>query len=172
MPQVKETNTAVDEGGLSAAGQMGPYLLKVPEGTDDSDRIGRRVEFFALHSELTYHIPASTTPALWDNVAVVREIFFIDHQCNGAQPATTDLLEDEPGLTSTLHSGYNSDNKDRFTIISDRFFKVQAAVGSSTWMQTGLTHKSLKQHINVLTTYSGSTGLLNTVRDNNILLGS
>ena len=126
-PQESKFYDSSDNTAVPQAGDIGPSLCLVTQGTGDSERLGRKIfpQSIGLKGSLTFAPAAGTVYG--DNV---RVILYIDHQSNGALPAVTDILQ-----AANYNQWRNLDNSARFTILHDKVYNVFARVGATnTWV--------------------------------------
>ncbi len=93
------------------------YVSGTPQGDDaEEDRTGLSV------SSNMYRVK------VWFNADLasrrVRVIVVRDMQCQGAMPAVTDVLE-----LAQIESGYNWNNRDRFSVLSDKNIHLPSNAG-------------------------------------------
>lgn len=87
----------------------------VGQGTDDTQRIGRRYTNVSI--QMRYNISVNSTTA---TSAVARVMLVQDRQVNGALPSLTDIL----ALSSDI-APMNLNNRDRFKVLYDQEHTVQ-----------------------------------------------
>jgi len=91
----------------------------VAQGTDYNQRIGRKfiMKSIMLRTGIAYGSGAAAN-SLGN---IVRVCVFYDAQTNAAAPAVTDVLQ-----TASYLSPMNLNNRDRFKIISDKWWNLEA----------------------------------------------
>lgn len=90
-----------------------------------------------------------------------RFIVFIDHQPNGAAPTVTDLL-----TASSVVANTNLDNRNRFTIVMDRMFQLNASAESGSKRNINVTIP-----LKMATTFnSGNAGTIADIQTNSLYL--
>lgn len=92
--------------------QISP-LTNIPEGVDESERIGRKVSVQSVG--LTFR-SSFTTPPAGEYVEAMRAMIVCDMQGNGTAPTITDILEE-----NRVDSFMNLNNQKRFKIIYDNY---------------------------------------------------
>lgn len=109
--ELKVIDTQVVTAPLLAAGTV-TLCNGVAQGTDFTDRIGRKVNVKSIH--LKYYIQAynSVDVPLGD---IIRVMLVWDSQTNGALAAVGDIL-----TAADVLSGVNLTNRDRFKVLFDK----------------------------------------------------
>lgn len=108
---------------VSSAGQFS--LLHVPTlGSDFTNRIGRKTNPKSLYIRGKLEITKTASVATATVGSTLnRLIILLDNQPNGAVPAVTDLLS-----SASPSSQLNPNNRDRFRIIKDKVYALDACV--------------------------------------------
>ncbi len=115
-PELKFFDTVVAGTALATTGIItSPSLNIVPQGTTESQRVGRKMIIKKIGMRFLLQFNSSTT----ETADVVRIIVVLDKQANGAAFAITDVLE-----TASEGSFNNMANKNRFTILMDRYESI------------------------------------------------
>jgi len=107
----------------ATAGSIQADFNGLAQGSAAGQRVGNRVNLtnFNLHAE------CAAGTKIRNEASTHRIILFIDKQCNGAAPAVTDILQ-----TASVYSFRNMYTLDRFVILKDKLFTLNAnAPGSS-----------------------------------------
>jgi len=111
-------NTALQPGYSGAV-----YLLNgVAQGTDYNQRLGREMVMRSLVLRGNVNIDIGTTTQ--DNF---RCMVVYDRQCNGGQPAVTDILDDSVTTPQQTFAAMNLNNRDRFTVVLDRMYALSSS---------------------------------------------
>lgn len=150
-----------NSGVISSSGTV-VALSTVGQGASESQRIGRSIliESIAVNGEALLPSAAGTS----NNTDTIRMITFIDTQPNGALPGVTDVLESASRL-----SHYNLSNKDRFAIIDDRKFPMNArAADTSPYDTTSQFH--FERTFRVYSHFSGTGSTIADVASNSICM--
>lgn len=92
----------------------------IQQGATVANRIGNKVVIRSLHLKINIAAAAAV-------VSTVRVMCVYDKQPNGAFPAITDVLLDQPAGVATAMGGLNIANKSRFQVLRDQFVSVDAA---------------------------------------------
>jgi len=126
--ELKTIDSGVGGSNGLAAGQFS-LLNGVATGTDYTSRIGRRI----CNKSLLYRLIVFPIITASDQTgSVLRVILLWDMQTNAALPAVTDILN-----TSDVMSPMNLNNRDRFKIIKDQWFCMNAAAYTASVLTGG-----------------------------------
>lgn len=93
----------------------------IQQGATVANRIGNKIVIKSLH------VKGSLVNAVPANVGVARLMLVYDTQTNGAFPAITDILLEQPLGAAMFYGGVNIANKSRFQIIRDKFYNLDSA---------------------------------------------
>jgi len=149
--ELKFVDTVTSAAG-TAAGAV-TLLNGVAQGTDYNQRIGRK---FTMKSIMCrFGISYGTGAAVNSVGNIVRVLIFYDCQTNLNTPAVTDVLQ-----TASYLSPMNLNNRDRFKIISDKWWSTEAFVITASQIDTGDFEPKIEKFykkIN-LETQNGGTG--------------
>ncbi len=150
-------------------------ILKIQQGSGESERIGRRIILTDILWNLTLEMPAlaiSTTPLTSEATEIFRLVIYLDKQCNGAIANTTTIFED-----TDIHSYRNIENASRYTILWDKTVTLTGRVVTA-WDGTNDTwtvpevFKRVKYHwkgrIPIEYNQTFTDGRIATIRSNNI----
>jgi len=161
-------------------------LLRIPQSTGESGRIGRKVRLRSLEIRFTYRLGGNA-----DNDAVVtiehefqtmRFIIVKDKQCNGANATYSEIFQHTGTVavpTTSVFAFRNLEYKERFTVLYDRRFTLNYKTMAVTLNQADdqLVRAPVEMtkniRINLKGTpieYSALTGLTAERRTNNILI--
>lgn len=128
----------------------------IPQGATVANRIGNKVVIKSIHYRAHLNAAAGT-------VGVVRLMIVRDNQPNGAFPAATDILLNQPAGALTGYSGVNIANKSRFAVLRDGFYPIDQA-------------QSLVHQVNLYikgrfdTEFGGNAGTIADLRTGSLLL--
>lgn len=92
----------------------------IQQGATVAQRIGNKVVVKSIHLKCNLGGVAG-------NLAAARIMLVYDKQPNGAFPAITDILLDQPAGAANFFSSLNIANKSRFQVIRDGFYNLDAA---------------------------------------------
>lgn len=140
----------------------------IAQGTTENERIGRKAIIRSISMRLWLSMPQEQDDADITGGDTIRYILFVDHQCNGANAVTLDLLE-----TATIESYRNLANKDRFTILCDNFVTMNRQVAHTDGTNTASTppYFVFRKHYwktDIPIEFDGTTGAITEIRSNNI----
>lgn len=116
--ELKVIENAATQANFASAGSVALYN-GVAQGTDFTNRIGRKVIVKSIHFK-AWVSPATSTDSPGD---ICRLMLVWDKQANSAAPAVTDIL-----TTADPFSGVNLNNRDRFKVMYDRRVSMNPAV--------------------------------------------
>lgn len=88
----------------------------VQQGATVANRIGNKIVIRSIHLKCAISAVA--------NLCIARLMIVYDKQPNGAFPAITDILLDQPAGAGSFYGGLNIANKSRFQIIRDAFHTI------------------------------------------------
>lgn len=116
-------------------------------GTDMNNRVGRKCTVTSLQVRGTVFQRLADTNANGNSACgVVRVMYLVDCQPNGALPAITDVL-----ATATPHSPMNLNNRDRFKVIFDKITSLDnyvrsTAVAGQEYIAVGRVNQHFKKY--------------------------
>lgn len=147
----------------------------IPQGTGESQRIGRKCTVTSVHCRLTFRLEDLFSATSNLNVAYnmsdnLRFMIVLDRQCNGAGAGGTEIL-----AVDTYDGFMNLSNKGRFRILYD---KIWAMNGRATSAGTGTTNDcqgfgdqriiKINKRCFIPIEFDGATGGLSEIKSNNI----
>lgn len=115
--QLKIIDTGVVANGAPPTTGNINYLNSLAQGTDYNQRIGREIIMDSLWLLWT-SFPTTTSAPTGD---IHRIILLYDTQPNGSTVNVTDIL-----ASANYNSPYNFNYRDRFIIMEDKFFELEA----------------------------------------------
>jgi len=148
-------------GEVPATGQ----LNLIPQGITESTRVGRKITIKSINMRLL--VQPNTT--VWIG-SIVRLMLVQDTQCNG--DAATYSGQDGVLETDTVQAFRNLENTHRFIVHKDWYFPLTpkaGVVGAFNVEARTLTFNK-KCHIPIDFDSSATTGVLDTIRSNNLFL--
>lgn len=146
-------------GTVSSTGEIFPTVNNIGQGTNESQRIGRKCTIRSLQWHYTITLPVAAS-AIGDDV--IRVILYLDKQANGAAALVTDVL-----YVADYNAFYNPENMGRFRILMDRSHAINATAGDANrFSKTYQGHFS--KRCTVPLEFSQSTGALTEIKSNNI----
>ncbi len=163
----KFLDQTVDVTTISATGEIASASLVVlPQGNDDSERIGRKVTVTSIGMKYDVNLPKATDGN--ETADTIRLILYWDKQANGATATMATLLEDGTDWLSFR----NLTETGRYVFLMDRTFVIEAPgiSGNGTTTETGqaIHHDDFYKTVNIPIEYSGITGVIAQIRSNNI----
>lgn len=139
-------------------------LNLIPQDTTESGRIGRKVIIKNLYLHGQIILPSTNTAASTSDI--IRIIYYIDKQCNGATAQVTDIL-----TTADFRSFRNLANQERFIILKDKFYDLNAQCQASGTAQTTgdlAFHIKMYKKLDLPVEFSSTTGAITEIKSNNI----
>lgn len=121
-----DTDTVLSNVSLVGAVQL---LNGVAQGTDFTDRIGRKIILKSLFFRVNF-FPSATTAA--PTGTTVRLLIVYDCQTNGAAPLVSDILQ-----SGNYDSPINLNNRDRFKVLYDKFIMMCATAYTAGTLAAG-----------------------------------
>ncbi len=169
--ELKFHDVDVDDAIVSATGtiQNGGTVNIIPQGVTEIQRIGRKCTIRSIHWRFSADQVELNNGATPQTSEVIRAIFYLDKQANGATAAVTDILE-----TATHRSFRNLANSGRFQIFLDKTmvfnyqtfsFDTAGAQGDSAEV---VGEYQFNKNCNVPIEFSAATGAIGEIRSNNL----
>ncbi len=149
-------------GVAATGGLVEDSLCHIPQGINESQRIGRTVTIHNIHIKGTYKFLEDAT----ESADQCRFILYIDHQANGATASITDILE-----TAHERSFRNLANSGRFTVLRDDYFVMNALTADAA-SNYGTVFRALnfnwysKEGVKI--EFNSTAGAITELRSNNI----
>lgn len=170
--EMKFFDQEINEGSLAANGTIflngsaEASILRIPQGTGESERIGRKLTIrkIAWRYEITIDLQVAAT--LTDQT--IRVILYNDKQTNGTAATTTDILEQNDRF-----SFRNLTNSGRFRILYDKKHSISPLIAASdagVWTsgQRTTCYKMYLDNLNIPVEYAALDGAIVELRSNNI----
>lgn len=156
------------DGTFTTAGaiQNGGTVNIIPQGVLENNRVGRKCTIKTVHWRYNIQIP--TTASSSETSDSARVILYVDKQCNGATATVANIL------AAANYQAYRAlENVGRFKILLDKTHKIQCGGGVGgaidLWAENQQNYRfSKKCNIPIEYDNSASTGVLTTIRTNNI----
>lgn len=137
----------------------------IPQGDGPSSRDGRNcvITSIQLRGYIAFNPGAAATATTLTYLYLV-----LDKQCNGAAAAVTDVFTSATGHTALI----NLDNNQRFTIIKKWIWQFNSNAGVTTAFNAESKKIEYYKKVNIPITWDNSftTGVIGTIRSNNIFL--
>lgn len=140
------------------------------QGTDDTNRIGRRITVIGMSYKCRLIANAAAIPLQGD---AVKMQFWLDNACKGNQPTPAMVYDAFPtGSLTTVFSPILQENKQRFTKLAEWVHEVAVAQSTGTVVQS-VNYVDVAEgfvKLNVVTNYSANTGNISDLLDNNFFM--
>ncbi len=170
--ETKFVDTAVDDAAIDITGTIQTAVITIAEGTDDNQRVGRRVVLTTLQWRYTLTINQTTDGAKGSDI--VQVMVLLDKQCNGAVPT----ISGAQGIKTadTFDSYMQLANTGRFQVLMSRYhdMNVTAGVGDGTTNEYAENSKFFQWYkkVNIPIEYDTTvtTGAVASIRSNNIVI--
>lgn len=150
---------------VATAGNIVNTMIVIPQGTTESERIGRKVVISKVM--VHYFIELVNTATLLDGSDVCRVIFYIDKQTNGATATVLDILQ-----TADEQSFRNLENSGRFTVLMDRQHSINATAASGNGSANDMSQRTqaykFYKSCNIPVEYDSTTGAITEIKSNNV----
>ncbi len=144
-------------------------LNLIPQGVTEITRIGRKIFVKVINLRLSFILSPQTSVQV-PATSRVRFLLIQDKQCNGALPATTDILE-----TADEMSYLNLANQSRFRVLKDWLETMDSPGGAGDGSVAN--DWSGKQHVfkyhkkcNIPIEFNSTTGAVTEITSNNIIV--
>jgi len=156
---------------MSTTGSIFPSLNLIAQGTNENERIGRKVHIRSIMWRWLCTLDNDVLPG---NTSVFpRLMVILDKQCNGAPSVASG--NNGPMESANFQSFNNLENSHRYKILYDRFLSFSATSGSGTGAagtQFGdaVRHGSFYHKCNIPIEFSSTAGVIGEIRSNNIFV--
>jgi len=139
-------------------------LNLIVQGATESNRVGRKVVLRNIYFHGSVSLPATNVDS--ETSEIIRVIVYCDKQTNGAAATVTDILKD-----ADYRSFRNLANQERFVILKDKFYDLNASCQSTVTAQTTGDfgyHIKMYKKLDIPLEFSGATGAITELKSNNI----
>ncbi len=166
MNELKFFDTSINDAVISGTMTINNLTI-VPEGTGESERIGRKFHIHRISILYGLQLPAATDAS--KTTDTVRCMLVQDRQTNGAQFVATDLIDSD-----VLNSFNNLANKNRFKVLYKQEYTLKAGgaapSGASFIFSEDRAYLRFTLNVSIQIEYDNSltTGVIATVKSNNI----
>ncbi len=149
----------------------GVSLNSIGQGAGASERIGDKAIMRAIQFRMTLKCPGAEEASETINGNQVRIILAVDHQCNGALPAGSDILQS----ATEINSFRNLQVTSRFTVLMDKTVSLNpgacynGSAGSHLAIQRSVTCNFYKK-LSMLSQYDNANPDVITSQTNNSLV--
>ncbi len=139
----------------------------IPQGITEITRVGRKCTIRSINWHYTISSAETDGGTSATNPDVVRLIFYLDKQCNGATATITNILS-----TDFYNSFRNLTETGRFKILMDKMHTLncQAGGGNGTtndWASR-ITQGSFYKKCNIPLEFNNTAGAITEIRSNNL----
>ncbi len=164
--ELKFFDLDVDDTAIAATGTIASSSLNlIAQGTDENERIGRKVTIKSVFIRFEVRLPTQTQGANASDVA--RIIVYQDKQANGAAATVLGILE-----SANYQSFNNLTNRKRFRTLMDRTYDLVAAAGGGdgTTEDYGqvIISDTLFKKVNIPIEFNATVGAITELNSNNI----
>lgn len=129
MPEIKHSDGVGGPSNVTPNGIIMQVNGLAPQGTDFTNRIGRRIKVLRTEINMQYFASTAGVPASGSSL---RCIVVLDNEVRGLTPGVTDIL-DVTGLTGTM-SMMNANNLRRFKVVHDHMYPITNLNGTQASM--------------------------------------
>lgn len=162
--ELKFHDVDLDDAVVAATGGITDSICKIPQGTTEITRIGRKCTITNINWHFQVQLPAGTSTG--GTADTVRVILYLDKQCNGAAATITGILE-----SADFQSFNNLGNKSRFKTLMDRDYNLNTNLsGDGTTVDSGLLlhNDSFYKKCNIPIEFDAVAGAITEIRSNNL----
>ncbi len=162
--ELKFHDVDIDLSPIPAAGSVNDSQVKIPQGTTEKTRIGRKATVRSINWRFQIRLLAAANATGGD---VVRVIMYVDKQCNGATANVTDILE-----SADYQSFNNLGNKNRFRTLMDRTYDLNpmsaAGDGTANDALPFAINDTFFKKVNLPIEWNSTAGAITEIQSNNI----
>lgn len=162
--ELKFVDTTVS--GLATIGGTVNLLNGVTQGTDYNNRIGRKFTMKSLMVRIG--ISYGNVAGVGSTGNIIRILVVYDAQTNTVTPAVTDVLQ-----SANYLSPMNLNNRDRFKILSDKWWNTDAFVFAAGAITNGTFTPQMEKYykkINLETQNGGTNNLVGSITTGGVFL--
>lgn len=154
---------------VASSGQIAQDSLnEIAQGTQESQRIGRKVTIKKILINGSFYLPSTATVADCNDRA--RFILYVDRQANGAAAGisgTGGLLE-----LAAVDSFNNLSASQRFYILHNKWYDVNSTGGAGNGTADTYTGSrrsfKIKKNVSIPIEFNSTTGAITEIRSNNL----
>ncbi len=168
VSEMKFHDLDIDDASIALGGTIiADSCNLIAQGVTESQRVGRKCTIMGINWRYNVTLSAATNQN--NSSEIVRLVLYQDKQCNGAAATVTGLVE-----TSDYQSFNNLANKNRFNILMDRTYQLNATAGSGRGATDTLSYgehtvqDSFYKKCTIPIEYDSTTGAITEIRSNNI----
>lgn len=173
--ELKWRDRTFDGSPVASTGQILGSVNLIPQGADQTERIGRRITITALEWKYRMSYQAQDDLAFTGKGDTMRLILFQDKQCNGTEVVLSDVVDSDEGVGELMNQFYRIPNEQRFNILMDETHDLHQHTMTtdnlSNYSFAELTiSKCFKKKLNLIIEYDDSfdDGRIETITSNNI----
>lgn len=138
-------------------------LNLIPQGTSESERVGRACVLKSVQLKGTVYMEAGVSGV----AETIAYIYLVqDTQCNGAAAAVTDVFTG----TDITQALVNMDNSQRFRILKKIAIPLQSQAGVTAAYNNVTKKFDMYKKVNIPLDFSDTNGSISTIRSNNLFL--
>jgi len=149
-------------GTMNAAASVDLDANLIGQGAGQSQRVGRKCIIKSIHLRGVVAMDPGADAAAAD---IAYLYIILDTQCNGANPAVTDIFTD----VNLEEAMINMANSNRFKVLKRMTFELQATAGVTTAYNQTVREVEWYKKCDIPIEFSGATGALTEIRSNNII---
>ncbi len=162
--ELKFFDIDLDDAVVTTSAAITDSVNKIPQGTTESTRIGRKCTIRSINWRFEARLPDATTSG--STADTLRVIMYLDKQCNGATATSANIFE-----VDDYQSFNNLGNKSRFRTLMDRQYDLQASLsGDGTTLDSGvhIISDSFFKKVNIPIEFDSTAGAITEIKSNNI----
>ncbi len=169
--ELKFLDLTIVDAGVSATGAITDSVNLIPQGVDESERVGRKCTLRSIGWRFDYSLAAQADVADLSNGDVLRVLLYLDKQANGA----TAVVATAAGIleTADYRAFNNLANTSRFRTLMDRTYSINRQVAMTDGASTGsspqiVMHDSFFMKVNIPLEFDLAAGAITEIRSNNV----
>ncbi len=171
VQEMKFFDSVRDDSTVQLTGTVQSSLNLIPQGVEESQRIGRLIKVKYISCRFQIQLPQQTNQADIGIGDVCRIMLLYDKQCNGALPAVGDILE-----TTVYESFMNLTNSKRFRTLFNIEVTINRQVSATDGTNTNTSPTEIRtvrwysKKLNLPIEFSSTTGALTEITSGNLIL--
>ncbi len=145
-------------------------ILDIEEGTRPSQRVGRKIHVTGIGLKMFSDIPSDNDPV--SAADVLRVVVYQDKQCNGLVANINDIYaEIDPGSSTSILSFRNLLHVNRFKILQDKLYHIEAkgaiSAGATPIFQPAMLWNEW-MNVSMPILYEGALADIANITENNV----
>ncbi len=148
----------------------GRSLLLIAQGTDESERIGRKIMVTSITTKVHVFLPCTTNSCLTHDTFIIK--LMLDTQCNETDASNADIVDQ----VTNYQSFNNLANRTRFVTLWSKVVNLQnvSGAGNGTTNTFGEMSVDFTMHHRAMIPieYDAVTGAVTSITSNNLFLFS